>query len=189
MALYLCLVFFNIQDVFAQQYAILDKPVPIDCEYVMEPNTKIIAKSPLGTIEIVSGNGLKRSYTWDGQTRSVEMWPRQELWMGNKGMYFPGLGEHWQSVNGITRGVVQEGRLNFDSVEEAVNWLAHHNASKYKPYRSDGLCVWWSMTPARRQLNVDVLQILVKNEKPQSLPGADDAYIAIEPATSTTQGK
>ena len=75
------------------------------------------------------------------------MWPQQKRWMGNKGMYFPGVGEYWRSVNGITRGVVQE------------------------------------------EINVDVLQILINNEKPQSLPGADDTSIQVASANSTKQSK
>jgi hypothetical protein len=168
-------------------FAVTDSPIPSDCEKAMEPNTRITAISPIGTIQITSGTGLKRSYTWDGETRSVEMWPRTRRWMGSKGIYFPGPGEHWKPVNGLTRGVVQEGVQNFSSNAAAMRWIADYPGYKYKPYRSDGLCVWWDKNLERSQLSVDVFQILIKHKKPRSLPYSDNAKILVETVPAQLQ--
>ena len=55
-----------------------DGPVPAKNEMAMSPGMKITATTPNGTITITAGRGLKRSYTWESATRSVEMWPRDE---------------------------------------------------------------------------------------------------------------
>jgi hypothetical protein len=156
-----------------------DGPVPAENEVVMSPGTKITATTKVGTITITAGKGLKRLYTWEGATRSVEMWPREERWYGSLGLYFPGPGEHWANHKGITRGVVEEGQQHFDTTEEAQKWLA---GRVYMPcvYHDDGLVVGWSKTPARRQLNVEVWQIRIKGKKPTKLPGSQSDKIKVE---------
>ena len=86
-----------------------DGPVPPKNEIVMSPGMTITATTPTGAITVTAGRGLKRSYTWEGATRSVEMWPRGERWYGSLGLYYPGPGNHWEAHNGITRGGLQEG--------------------------------------------------------------------------------
>lgn len=167
----------------AREFDVGDSPVPASCEGVMRPHTKITAINPDGIISITSGSGLKRTYTWDGQSRSVEMWPRIKPWMGVKGLYYPGEAEHWKPVEGITRGVLQEGIQNFKSKSAALKWLNAFTGYKYKAYRNDGLCVWWDKTPDRRQLNVDVFQILVRRKKPDCLKGASDDAISVKKTT------
>lgn len=156
-----------------------DGPVPARNEIVMTPGMRITATTPVGTITITSGKGLKRCYTWEGATRCVEMEPRRERWYGSLGLYFPGPGSHWKEHNGITRGVVEEGQQHFKTTDEALAWLRDR---KYMPlvYRSDGLVVGWGKTPAREQLNVEVWQIYVGGRKPKNLPGSQDDKIVVE---------
>ena len=78
-------------------------------ELVMSKGDKVIATTETGRIEITADDGLNRSYTWDGATRSAELEPRKKRWYGSMGAYYPGPGEHWKNNNGITRGVLQEG--------------------------------------------------------------------------------
>jgi len=75
--------------------------------------------------------------------------------------------------------VVEEGRQHFETEDEALRWLAARSFMPYV-YRSDGLVVGWSKTPARRQLNVEVWQIIIKGEKPIDLPGSQDDKIRVE---------
>jgi hypothetical protein len=104
--------------------------------------------------------------------------PRGERWYGSLGLYYPGPGDHWKEHNGITRGVVEEGQQHFKSIKEAMAWIEKR---KYMPfvYRNDGLMVGWSKTPERRQLTVEVWQILINGKKPMALPGAQDSAIEI----------
>ncbi len=154
----------------------------VKTEFAMARGQTITAMTSVGTIQIRADNWLKRSYTWEGATRSVEMWPRNERWYGSLGVYYPGPGRHWEEHHGITRGVVQEGQQHFDSVEAAMAWIAKPE-QKWMPYvyRNDGLMVGWTKVPEREQLNVDVWQIIIKGKKPTKLPGATDAAIQISP--------
>jgi len=133
--------------------------VPQENEIVMTKGTKITAITRTGTITITAESGLKRSYSWEGATRSVIMYPRKGRWFGSMGVYYPGPGNHWKEHNGITRGVLEEGQQHFDSLEDAVGWLKIR--SNYCVYRDDGLVVCFSKTPKRYQINVDVWQIYI----------------------------
>lgn len=134
--------------------------VPNKNEIVMNKGMKITAATSEGTIIITAGKGLKRSYTWEGETRSVVMWPRGERWYGSMGIYYPGPGNHWKEHNGITRAVVQEGQQHFYTKEEALEWLRipYHSSCVYN---SNGLVVCYSKVLKRRQLNIDVWQIFI----------------------------
>lgn len=145
-------------------------------EVVMKPGMRISANTSVGKIAITATGDLTRSYTWEGATRSVEMWPRAERWNGSLGLYYPGPGEHWKEHNGITRGVVEEGQMHFKSRQEAIKWVLE---PKWIPYvhRDDGLVVGWSKTLERKQLNVDVWQIYINGKKPHRLPGSRNELI------------
>lgn len=147
-------------------------------EIVMIPGMQITALTADGPLTITCGEGLKRSYTWEGATRSVEMWQRDKRWYGSFGIYYPGPGDHWKMHNGISRGVVEEGQQHFQSEEEALAWLRRR---KFMPhvYTADGLVVGWGKTLPRRQLNVDVWQIYINGRKPEALPGSQDDKISV----------
>lgn len=138
-------------------------PVPADNEIVMTEGMKITATTVTGTITITAGKGLMRSYTWEGETRSLIMFPRKARWYGSMGVYDAAVGDIWQEHNGIRRGVVDEGQQHFDNEESALEWLKH----RYEcVYRDDGLVVCYSKTLGRRQLNVDVWQIYLGGTVP-----------------------
>lgn len=147
-------------------------------EMVMSPGMSITAKNQEGTITITADNSLKRSYTWDGGTRSATLWPRRERWNGSLGAYYPGPGEHWRSNNGVTRGVLEEGQQHFGTMEEALKWLRSPVRDDCV-YRDDGLVVCWSRNPSRKQLNANVWQIYVDGKKPTSLPGSRNENVIV----------
>jgi hypothetical protein len=147
-------------------------------EVVLSPGMRITATTPAGTIAITAGEDFLRSYTWEGATRSVEMWPRGQRWYGSLGLYYPGPGEHWEEHNGITRGVLEEGQQRFKSVPEALTWLHERTWMPYV-YRNDGLVVGWRKTLPRKQLDVEVWQLLINGKKPQKLPGSQDDKIVV----------
>src|SRR6266478_5016927 len=108
--------------------------LPSEREMVLTESATIIA-SPLphkqaldpeagdipftGALEIRAGSGFRRYYTWDGETRWVDLWPRDKRWYGSFAAYYPGPGSNWTSNHGITRGVLQEGQMHFDTVEDS----------------------------------------------------------------------
>ena len=147
-------------------------------EVVMSPGMSIKATTPVGTITIMANDPLTRSYTWEGATRSVEMYPRTERWYGSLGLYFPGPGDHWKLHNGITRGVLDEGQQHFATTKQALAWL---RARTYMPfvYRNDGLVVGWGKVLPRRELDVEVWQLMIGGHKPRRLAGAQDSRISV----------
>jgi hypothetical protein len=147
-------------------------------EIVMSPGMKITATTPNGTIAVSAGNGLTRSYTWDGATRSVEMWPRTERWYGSLGLYYPGPGFHWKEHEGIARGVLEEGQQHFKTVNEALKWIRARNWMPHV-YTKNGLVIGWMKVPSRKQLNVDVWQIYINGHKPTNLPGSQNSKIVV----------
>lgn len=157
-------------------------------EIVMTPGMKITAITQVGRITITAIDNLTRSYTWEGATRSVEMYPRGERWYGSLGLYYPGPGDHWKPHNGISRAVVEEGQQHFKSIQEALKWIKERAWMPFV-YRDDGLMVGWSKTLPRRQLNVEVWQILINGKKPQHLPGSRNQAITVsrqKPQSSNT---
>jgi len=157
-----------------------NRPIPQGTEVAMPDGMKIRATTKVGTIEIEAGPMSKRSYTWEGATRSVIMEPRGERWYGSKGLYYPGPGDHWEPHNGITRGVVEEGQQHFQTVDAAIKWLKERMWQPYV-YRDDGLVVMWGKSPERHQLDVEVWQILINGKKPTKLPGSNnEAIVTLE---------
>jgi hypothetical protein len=174
-----CLLIFwiNIAKIFAQQSAVTN-------EMVMSSGMSITVSNKVGTITITAGQGFKRSYTWDGATRSVDLWPRKERWYGSLGAYYPGPGEHWKNNHGITRGVLEEGQQHFQTMDEAMHWieLPYHNGCVY---RNNGLMVWWKRVLERKQLNVEVWQIYIGGKKPQKLSGSHDSLIIVSSSSKS----
>jgi hypothetical protein len=147
-------------------------------ELVMTNGMVIIAETPTGTITITAGRGLKRTYIWEGASRSATLWARSKRWYGSLGAYYPGPGEHWRNHNGITRGVLEEGQQHFDSEQQAMEWLR----TRYSPavYRDDSLVVSFGKVIERRQLNVDVWQILIRGVKPERLERSNNNKIKVD---------
>ena len=147
-------------------------------ELVLAPHAVLTATTETGTMKIKAMDALTREYTWEGDSRSVRLWPREERWYGSLGAYYPGPGEHWKNHNGITRGVLEEGWQNFSSESDALAWL-QLGMNHLMVYRDDGLAVDWSKDLDRGQLNVDVWQILIGGKKPMHLPGSQNSKIIL----------
>jgi hypothetical protein len=148
-------------------------------ETVMVFGMKISAHSNGDGIIIQAGHGFERSYTWDGNTRTAKLWPRAGRWYGNQGIYFPGSGEHWKSNGGITRGVLQEGVLWFKTLSDTTNWLRNIQPLKNYAHTGNGLVVAWERIPERKQINVDIWQLMIGGQKPESLPGSSDEQVNV----------
>lgn len=148
-------------------------------EVVMTPGMQIRARANGDEIIVKAGQDYERVYSWDGATRSAKLWPRTDRWYGNQGIYFPGSGEHWKSNKGITRGVLQEGVLWFKAFSDATNWLTNIQPLKNCAYTDTGLVVAWEKTPERKQINVDVWQLMISREKPKFLPGSLNQQIIL----------
>jgi hypothetical protein len=149
-------------------------------ELVMTHGMEIIARTERGEIKIRAGQDFERSYTWDGQLRSAKLWPRKHRWYGSLGIYYPGPGEHWKPNKGITRGVLNEGVLWFKTVDDALSWIKRARSTGVDyVFTNDGLLIGFGKVPARKQVNIDVWQVMVAGEKPRSLPGSRNELVSV----------
>ncbi len=172
-------------DALADDTKTLAGGLPPGCEVVMSPGMRITAATPVGTIAITAVDELTRSYAWDGATRAVEMTPRATRWYGSLGIFNAGAGEHWRDNHGITRGVTEEAQQHFKTVEEAMSWIKKQDSMPFV-YRNDGLMVGWDKVLKRKQLNVEVYQILIGGRKPKGLPGSHDDKIVVKTVETET---
>jgi hypothetical protein len=141
---------------------------------------EITAEMATGMIKIRAAEKYERFYTWNGATRSAKLWPRTQRWWGSLGIYYPGPGEHWKSNGGITRGVLGEGVLWFKTVDDAGNWIKRARSTVLDyVFADDGLLIGFGKIPARKQLNVEVWQIMIAGEKPRSLAGSQNHLLSV----------
>jgi hypothetical protein len=135
-------------------------------ELVMSEGMRITATNDTGTIVITAGRGFKRYYTWENDTRSAVLWPRDQRWGGSLGIYHPEV--EWRNHDGIRHAVLEEGQQHFDTIEEALAWIQMPNQIE-SVYRDDGLFVGWrkslpgEKTPYKGHgiLSADVWQIYI----------------------------
>ena len=160
------------------------QPPPGNLELVMAEGDRITATTSAGTVEILAGKWLQRTYTWEGASREANLWPRTERWYGSMGAYFPGPGRHWKDHHGIRRGVLGEGQQHFKGQAEALAWLKEQSGYYPTVYSNQGLVVSFDKVPEREQLNVVVSQILINSKRPTRLPGASDAKLHFHRAES-----
>lgn len=154
----------------------------ISPEIVMAPGMGITAQTANGNITIRAGLNYERFYTWNEATRSAKLKPRVERWYGSLGIINtePVPWRRWKSNKGITRGVLGEGVLWFKTVDDAANWIkmARSTVLDYV-FTDDGLLIGFGMLPARRELNVEVWQIMIAGKKPHSLPGSQNGLVSV----------
>jgi len=149
-------------------------------EMVMTPGMVISAQTPQGDITIRAAKDYERFYTWDGATRAAKLWPRITRWLGHMGAYYPGPGNHWKTNHGITRGVLEEGILWFKTTDDALRWINRRSSMGLAcVFTDDGLLVTFGRVPERKQLNVEVWQVMVGGEKPHRLPGSQNNLISV----------
>lgn len=153
-------------------------------ELVMTEGDRITATTSAGTVEILAGKGLKRTYSWEGTSRSATLWPRTERWYGSMGAYFPGTGQHWKEHHGITRGVLEEGQQHFKSRNEALEWIKGRSRYYGTVHSKDGLVVSFGKVLERKQLNVGVWRVFINGKAPADLPGASDGKLHFQRGTS-----
>lgn len=164
------------------------------CEAVMVEGMWIEFNNAHGSMKITGGKGFERSYTWAGETRTLDMWPRKKRWYGSLGMYNPGAFiegelEQWKEHDGIRRCVAEEGQRHFTNTMEAVEWVKASGRDLDYVYNDSGLVVGMDKQPSsleERQkgdfpgtLLVDVWQVYINGRKPLRLEGAKNSAIRV----------
>lgn len=167
------------------------------CEAVMVEGMRVTFTNSNGGMTITCGKGFERSYTWDGDTRTLVMWPRKMRWYGSLGMYNPGAYiegelEQWKEHDGIKRCVAEEGQRHFTNESDAVEWIRTWGDGKKLDYvyNDSGLVCGMDKQPPtveERKKNtdfpgtlfVDLWQIYINGKKPRKLDGAKNASITV----------
>lgn len=153
-------------------------------EIVMNEGMQISFTNINGTMTITAGKGCRRYYTWEGATRYRDLLPRKERWYGSLGLYAPGISGEWKEHTGITRGILEEGQLHFQNIEEYNTWInSYGNSAQINVISDDGLVLGWKKEYPYEPpgaLYVHVWQIFIDGKKPTNLPGSQNDKIKIK---------
>ena len=144
---------------------------------VLKPGETVEANNTNGRVRITYVSATKRRYEWDNKSREVNLIPREEIFDGKLGLYEPADG--WASSFRNDRLVVQESIINFESASEIDAFLVQSKDYMNWVYTDHGLVVGFGRTPARRQINIDLWQLLVQGQKPKELKGSQNTAIRL----------
>lgn len=144
-------------------------------ETVLSPGQSVEATNKYGTVRLSYVSPVKRKYEWDGKSRIVKMIVRDEPFQGKLGLYEPA--DSWVFLSTKTRLVVQEAVRHFDNEEQIKAALIEGSAVMDWVYTNDGLVIGFGRSPARRQINIDLFQFLLRGQKPSTLAGARPSNI------------
>ncbi len=144
---------------------------------VLSPGHSIQASNKNGKVRISYVTSVKRKYEWDGRVKIVTMIPRKELFEGRLGLYNPA--SSWGLNPFEIRLVVEEAAINFASEEQIYAFLRQSSDYMDWVYTNNGLVVGFGRTPSRRQINIDLWQILLRGQKPNGLIGAKPEDIVV----------
>lgn len=147
---------------------------------VLLPGQSVTASNQSGTVRIVYVGPTTRTFEFNGKSTTIHETPRPKPWDGKLGIYDPA--DSFGPFPAI-RIVCQESVLHFDDLDQAYAFLRSQISMGWV-YSPDGLVVGFSRTPERRQVNVDLYQILIRGRKPHDLRGARPAAIHLEGATT-----
>ncbi len=149
-------------------------------EIVMTPGMTITVNDSNGDFLITAETLYKRSFSWAGGKRDVIMWPRESRWYGSFGIYYPGSGNHWEEHDGITRAVLDEGILHFNSMDDLLKYISRYRDPTGITYNDHGLFVSWSKSAgAGGTLRVMVWQFLINGKAPAGIPGSQNKNITV----------
>ena len=154
---------------------------PGKAEIVLCKGSTVTVRGDESVLTVGASSLTTRTYHVDGFDFAVELIPRWERWNGNLGIYRP-------SGSGNTHLVLEEGQQFFANEEEMYQWIdwAQQWAGELE-YKSDGLLMRWNFggrAPGskgpERFLSVDVVQLMLRGDKPAGLRGANDAAFTVE---------
>lgn len=153
---------------------------PGKAEIVLCPGSSVTVMGATGALTVRAKSLTTRVYQVEDFDFATDLIPRWRRWNGNRGLYRPAGG-------GDTHTVLEEGQQFFSNVEELYDWIEW--AKRWGGelhYTSDGLLMRWMASHRgpgqqgpRRSLSVDVVQLMLRGERPAGLEGADDAAFTV----------
>jgi hypothetical protein len=146
-----------------------NKEPPVRGE-VLGPDQRVEAVNKNGKVTISYVTAATRKYEWDGKGKVVKMIPRDEPFQGKLGLYQPS--ESWGLNPFEVRIVAEEAVIDFKNEDEMYAFLRQSDSYLDWVYTTDGLVVGFGKAPSRKQINIDLYQLLVRGKKPIGLKGA-----------------
>ena len=143
----------------------------------MTEGMAIKAQTYFGLFEILAGKGCERTYTWENQSYTTELIPREERWYGKLGLYHPQMRPTHKNV---VHMIAEEYQMNYDSEQEAINSMN----PQQDLYNDQGLHLSFVKRdgPGGKDnifISITVSQILINGKKPTKLPGSNNNKIFI----------
>ncbi|MBX3458591.1 MAG: hypothetical protein KF696_01350 [Planctomycetes bacterium] len=126
----------------------------------MKEGDEIVLENSSGALRIRATSPLERVFEWKGSERKIELLRRTKPWNEHLTLYFPGTGDHWKMHDGVTRAVVEEGRVSFGSKSDALAWLARFSYLDVVG-NEDGLFAGWAIITERNQLDFVLWRVTV----------------------------
>lgn len=152
-------------------------PPPAHVETVLRPGMKVVATNASGTVAIAADGGISRAVSGSGWSKVIKPVARRSRWNGSLGIYDPG--DSW-SPGG--RVLFEEGKLFFDSESAALRHLYVGSLRHRAVFTNRGLVVGFEVEPVpgfEPVRSVQLWQIYINGQKPDSLRGANDTAISI----------
>jgi hypothetical protein len=153
---------------------------PGKAEIVLCPGSSVTVMGEGSSITVRATSLTTRVYQVEDFDFAADLIPRWQRWNGNLGLYRPG-------GSGDTHAVLEEGQQFFSNEDELYDWVEW--AKRWGGelhYTSDGLLVRWATrrrgaeeAGPKRSLSVDVVQLMLRGQKPAGLGGADDAAFIV----------
>lgn len=153
-------------------------------EAVLTDGMKVCASTEQDSICIEASTCNKRTITWDGKVRSINLVPRKERWLGTLGLVAPKQpNNYWKDKDEITAVEITEAEIRYKNVEDAVRGMDYPDDYTINVvYNDNGLLFQWrkSVLPdGMKILDLMIFQILINGEKPKSLPGSQNDKIVV----------
>ena len=162
-------------------------PTDASTELVMQPRARFEAQDRGFRIAIIAGEGNERRYEWGNCSLTAHPCARGKRWYGSLGIYdpAPGVAYMFSGCDGVSRPVVEEGQIHFQNQSSAEAWIERYArvSDQSTVWTHDGLLISWRLTRERGQLSVDVYQVCIGGQTPQTLAGATDAAITVTAAS------
>lgn len=175
---WLALIMYQAMAIFACLLASSSQAIPPNTEFVLPEGMVITASNPNGTITITAGHGTERIFSGPGWKKERNLIPRDTRWYGSFGLYDPA-----ESFSPFGRLLVDEGRLFFHSESETLKYL-DEGSTYFKPvFNNRGLVVGYhveNMPGGEPTRSVQIWQIYINGQRPQSLRGADDTAVTVK---------
>lgn len=169
----------------------LSKAIIPKTRTVMVPGMEISAKTPSQQINIKAGTVLSRTYLFDNCNKTITLTPMNKINRDpegyqkviSDGLFIPSLGNVLLTIKNQNcpnyRILVDESAKDFNSEEEAINWLNQWKRDNLV-YNNSGLVVNWKDNESQDKFSIDFWQILINGQKPNILEGADDNSIQVK---------